>query len=1596
MLSPQRCLVQWLGLFMAAFLLPQGVRGQLVSLKMRPPVVPNAVVDLGAMPASQPLKVTLYLAPTADRTASLLSFLTAVQTPGSSVYRQWLTPAVFGQQFGAASDQLAAITAFAQGSGLAVESISASGLRVVVSGSVAQVEAAMSPAIHTLQVGATTYYANTATPALPQAVAANLLAVDGLSNLPTAFPFSLAADGAAIAEDATKGGLKPLSTIVEENSSRLISLNTSACLEDVDAGTKAAMQLALRQASAQGITVLAQTGCGARGSAGLPSIFSEATSVAIAPGITPPATANLTEFRPWWQLALGLPADGLRHEPDVTVSGLNALATTVMSILAKEPADSDGTPARLGNINPTLYAMSADPGLYTQPDSVPTGTWEAPTGLGLVDLQKLADFFPRGSLSTNTSVGVSNGGYVTHGTAFTFSSTVTDTSGQGGGVTPTGTVVFSTSTGIALGSTALSGGSASVSYNALPGGTYSVTAAYSGDTTYAASTSVTAGFTVGPEAAQVTAIAGNGVVGGTSSVVITVKSLSGVGTPSGVVTVIPQGTPDNTTYTGTLSGSNGTATATVAVDAVQGGADVFKANCTTGTTFTCYSPVNITAQIAVGTPRMVLTASPATVVTGTTETLTATVSGNGTPYPTPTGNIDFYDNGVNLGPATLNSGVATYQKTGLLGTATHSFSATYDGDNNYGTVSATANSSTAASATSLVLTVSPNPPVSGTTTTLTATLTYTLTNNTAPSGSVSFFEDGAQIGSGTLSGAVATLTSTTLSSAAGHTFYAVYAADANYLTSTSPTITTAASSAGTAMSYPTLTVSPDPPVSGNTTTLMATVIGSFGSGLPAGTVTFYEDGTSIGSSPLINQGSTLNGFMVATLNSTTITGTAAHNFSATYAGSTVYAGSNSNTVATNASGSLQASGLTLALSPNPPVAGSTATLTGVIATTGTVAPTGTITLYYDDPPGGLPLNVVTVTGKTVTLSSGNGSLFLGNLYNAVYSGDSNYAGSTSQNLTPQASQVSTTLTAAVASTSVAAGGTDVLTATIAPASTLSTAPTGTMTFSSAQGTLCSGTVTSTTFSCTATLTTTGTQTITASYTGDTNYLASTSTNAPTVTVGSTTAGTGVLIASATPSASVMYGNTVTLSSTLTSTVTGGPSGTVTFSIAGTTTATYTAALVSNGSTAATATYAIPTPAPGTYVITATCTSSNVTCTTLSATASLTVIKGATTTTLTASPTSPLVGQTTVFTATVTPASTSVNAAALAPTGTVIFYVNGTSVSEALVNGIATYSTVLTATTGNYVTAVYSGDTNWNGSTSSQLIVDIAPIVTTSSLTANQTNALYTANIILTDSVLAPPTVTNPNPGSPGGYVTFYDLYNGQTVLLGNANVTALIAGQSVAQLSTTGLMKGTHTITALYNANTTYASSTGTILINITDYGVSFSPTYLDLTAGSGGASVATITAYNGFSGQVVLACQPPAGTGMTCSFTPAAITMAGTSVLSITTTAPTAKLARPAMPGKTATEITLAGVTLGTLLLGLLLPRSRRRPTLLVALLAAAVLGLSMGCTTQGTIATPGSPTNGGKGGTPSGTQLLSITTQGTDGVTTVRHDVQFPVTIQ
>jgi hypothetical protein len=110
---------------------------------------------------------------------------------------------------------------------------------------------------------------------------------------------------------------------------------------------------------------------------------------------------------------------------------------------------------------------------------------------------------------------------------------------------------------------------------------------------------------------------------------------------------------------------------------------------------------------------------------------------------------------------------------------------------------------------------------------------------------------------------------------------------------------------------------------------------------------------------------------------------------------------------------------------------------------------------------------------------------------------------------------------------------------------------------------------------------------------------------------------------------------------------------------------------------------------------------------------LTVVQAGTTTTLSSSASSSNAGQAVTFTATVagSPAS--------APTGTVTFFDNGTSLgSVALVNGVATLMTSGLAAGGHMITATYNGSTNYTTSSSAPLSQTVTASLTISGTALN--------------------------------------------------------------------------------------------------------------------------------------------------------------------------------------------------------------------------------------------------------------------------------------
>jgi pseudomonalisin len=180
--------------------------------------------------------------------------------------------------------------------------------------------------------------------------------------------------------------------------------------------------------------------------------------------------------------------------------------------------------------------------------------------------------------------------------------------------------------------------------------------------------------------------------------------------------------------------------------------------------------------------------------------------------------------------------------------------------------------------TNTMVTSSLSPAFVGASVAFTATVT-SLASGT-PSGTVTFLDNGASIGTGTLtSSAVATFT--TFSLAVGsHPITAQYAGDPNFASSTSNPITQVINLKPSATM---LTSSINPSVGGQSVTFTATVTSTAG-GTPTGTVAFSDGTTSLGSGPL-SAG-------VATFATSSLTMTS-HSITASYSGDTNFAASTS-------------------------------------------------------------------------------------------------------------------------------------------------------------------------------------------------------------------------------------------------------------------------------------------------------------------------------------------------------------------------------------------------------------------------------------------------------------------------------------------------------------------------------------------------------------------------------------------------------------------------------------------------------------------------------------------------------------------------------
>ena len=152
--------------------------------------IPNSVhprvalaTDLGPTSGdTKLLGMSLRFNMTTAQQAALDQLLVDQQDPASPRYYQWLTPALFGAQFGLSSADIAQVTAWLTSQGFTVTGVANGGTFVTFDGTVAQANAAFSTSVHNLSVNGETHYANVTNTSVPGAFAGVVSAITGLHN----------------------------------------------------------------------------------------------------------------------------------------------------------------------------------------------------------------------------------------------------------------------------------------------------------------------------------------------------------------------------------------------------------------------------------------------------------------------------------------------------------------------------------------------------------------------------------------------------------------------------------------------------------------------------------------------------------------------------------------------------------------------------------------------------------------------------------------------------------------------------------------------------------------------------------------------------------------------------------------------------------------------------------------------------------------------------------------------------------------------------------------------------------------------------------------------------------------------------------------------------------------------------------------------------------------------------------------------------------------------------------------------------------------------------------------------------------------------
>jgi large repetitive protein len=969
------------------------------------------------------------------------------------------------------------------------------------------------------------------------------------------------------------------------------------------------------------------------------------------------------------------------------------------------------------------------------------------------------------------------------GVNVTFTATVTATAPASG--TRTGTVVFQDG-GVAIagcgGQVLTAGGTATCATTGLAAGSHPITAVYSGDGNFTTSTSPVLTQSVLSTTTTTVASSANPSVFGQS--VQYTATVAGGPTVTGTITFRDAGS--NIAGCVAVVVASGSASCTVsptvaahAITAVYGG-DAGNAASTSA----------VMIQIVTRDPTTtVVTATVDPTLFGQSVTFTATVTANVPGSGTPAGNVAFKNGAATMGgcgSVALSAGVATCT-TAALSVGVHSVTGVYNGSASYLTsTSAVLTETVNLGSTTTMVTSSADPTVSGQSVTYSATVAVVAPAVGAPTGRVNF-EDGGVTIAGCGSKALASGTaacSTTYSIAGTHTITAIYSGDPSFATSTSPSLTQTVNEASTSTA---VASSVNPSVAGQSVTITATVSAiAPGSGTRTGTVNFQDGGVTI--TGCAAQAVSAAGTATCSASLATV---GAHPLTAIYSGDANFTGSTSPSIIENVNQGETATLVSSSVDPSLP--GQMVVYTALVRATAPAGGTVTGTASFMD--GGSPIGgciAVPLVGGVASCSVAYAGV-ASHTITAVYSGDGNFTGSTSPALMQTVNQGATSAAVTSSVNPSVSGQSVTYTVTVDAVLPASGTPTGAAAFEDAGSPIggCGAVpLVGGVASCSVAYAGVRGHTITAAYSGDADFTGSTSpVLTQTVNQGATAA---VVTSSVSPSVS---GQVVAFTAAVNAIApaSGNPTGTVSFMDGASPIGGCVAQALVGGIASCTLVYA----GAGTHAISAVYSGDADFSGSTSPVFTQTINQGATATDITSSMNPSVSGEGLFYTVTVT----AVVPASGTATGSVTFMDGGSAVAgcvaQPLTAAIATCNETYAGAGTHSITALYSGDANFTGSTSPALTQTVNPGVTTTVVTSSANPSVSGQSVAYT-AIVAP---VAPASGTPTGTASFMD---GATTISG-CSAQPLVGGVASCSASYAGI--GTHAITAIYNGDSDFTGS---------------------------------------------------------------------------------------------------------------------------------------------------------------------------------------------